>query len=113
MITKYSIMKYVNRNINGSIITYFGKRPYLSKRSICFIIYDFSKDTDDLYQIKSVVFSEILKYDKRKIDDKIRIDGDTFEEVEFLSLLKAKELGWYIKKETIFGKKNIIEKKYD
>lgn len=102
---KYTLYKYINHTMTGSISTYFCKRPYLSKRAICFVIYDFSK-------MSNVVYSEVFEYENRERINKIRIDGETFEEVEFLSLLKAKEFGWYIKKETIIERKNIIEKEY-
>lgn len=98
---KYTIKKERIVTLAADITYYYAKRPYISKRTLCFSIYSYHK---------GLQYSIIKQYDGSDKIKEIRLDDDNYDVLEFKSLLKAKELGWYVKNETVFFKKNIINK---
>ena len=100
-INKYTVKKERIVTLAADITYYYAKRPYISKRTLCFSIYKYHK---------GLMYSIIKEYDQIEETNKIRLDENNYDILEFKSLLKAKELGWHISNETIFFKKNIINK---
>ena len=98
---KHIVTKERIITLAADITYYYAKSPFLRKRALCFCIYDYHRN---------LMYSVIKEYNKDERVSEIRIEEEDYDVLEFKSLLKAKELGWLIESETIFFKKNILNK---